>query len=334
NSNAGSYAIAIGSAVDPNYTISYVNGVLTINPAALTLTADNKSQIYGGAQPALTYTAAGLVNGDTTASLSTQPTLSTAAANSNAGSYPILIGSAVDANYTISYVNGALTINPAALTLTADNKSQIYGGAQPALTYTAAGLVNGDTTASLTTQPALSTAAANSNAGSYSILIGGAVDPNYTISYVNGVLTINPAPVAVTVDPPLLLSGTRLYDGTTNAPASILNMVNLLPGAQVTLSGSGVLTGTLTLSGADAGNYTLAEITTPVLVNGNWYNTVHISFAGVDLSAMKLKGTSLTGLDLTGANLAGANLLNVNFAGTNLTNVNLAGANLNGVNFT
>src|SRR5205823_8329944 len=118
-------------------------------------------------------------------------------------SHGIATSDPVDTNYTISYVNGTLTINPAALTLTADNKSQIYGGAQPALTYTAAGLVNGDTTASLTTQPALSTAPANSNAGSYPILIGGTVDPNYTISYVNGMLTINPAPVAVNADPPL-----------------------------------------------------------------------------------------------------------------------------------
>src|SRR5205823_10568262 len=146
----------------------------------------------------LSYTAAGLVNGDTTASLTTQPALSTVPANSKAGSYAIGIGSAVDTNYTISNANGTLTINPAALTLTADNKSQIYGGTQPALTYTAAGLVNGDTTASLTTQPALSTAAANSNAGNYPILIGGAVDPNYTISYVNGMLTINPAALTLT----------------------------------------------------------------------------------------------------------------------------------------
>src|SRR5205823_772909 len=218
-------------------------------------------------------------------------------------SHGIATSDPVDTNYTISYVNGTLTINPAALTLTADNKSQIYGGTQPALSYTAAGLVNGDTTASLSTQPALSTAPASSNAGSYPIPIGSAVDPNYTISYVNGTLTINPAPVTVIADPPLLLNGTRLYDGTTNAPASILNMANLLAGAQVTLSGTGVLTGTglnngtsnpgfasigtLSLSGPDAGNYTLANITTPVLVNGNWYNTVHISFAGVDLSAMK-----------------------------------------------
>src|SRR5205823_12376394 len=195
-----SHGIATSDPVDTNYTISYVNGTLTINPAALTLTADSKSQIYGGTQPALTYTAAGLVNGDTTASLTTQPGLSTVPANSNAGSYPIVIGGAVDTNYTISYVNGTLTINPAALTLTADNKSQIYGGAQPALTYTAAGLVNGDTTASLTTQPTLSTVPANSNAGSYAIAIGGAVDTNYMISYVNGTLTINPAALTVTAD--------------------------------------------------------------------------------------------------------------------------------------
>ena len=30
-----------------NYTISYVNGTLTVNPAALTITANNDSKTYG-----------------------------------------------------------------------------------------------------------------------------------------------------------------------------------------------------------------------------------------------------------------------------------------------
>ena len=65
------------------------------------------------------------------------------------------------ADYTISYVAGALTVTPVALTITAVNQTSVYGAALPALAATYAGFVNGDTAASLTTQPTLSTTAAS-----------------------------------------------------------------------------------------------------------------------------------------------------------------------------
>ena len=36
-----------------------VNGTLTVSKAALTVTADNKSKVYGAADPTLTYTVTG-----------------------------------------------------------------------------------------------------------------------------------------------------------------------------------------------------------------------------------------------------------------------------------
>ena len=59
-----------------NYNIMYLPGDLTITPAAgpLVFTADNKTMTYGaGSLPALTYHVSGFVNGDTLASLATQP---------------------------------------------------------------------------------------------------------------------------------------------------------------------------------------------------------------------------------------------------------------------
>ena len=65
----------------------------------------------GGPPPALTASYSGFVNGDTSSSLATAPTLGTAAtATSPPGSYPITVGAAVDANYSITYVDGTLTI--------------------------------------------------------------------------------------------------------------------------------------------------------------------------------------------------------------------------------
>jgi len=67
NSHAGAYAITASGASDPNYTISYANGTLTITPVALTIIADNQAMTYGGPLPLLSVSYSGLVNGDTAA---------------------------------------------------------------------------------------------------------------------------------------------------------------------------------------------------------------------------------------------------------------------------
>src|SRR5262249_10288006 len=97
--------------------------------AVLTITANNETRPYGAANPALTVSYSGFVNGDTAASLTTAPTVSTTAtAASGVGTYPITAGGAVsaNANYTIAYVPGTLTVTPAALTITARNETRAY----------------------------------------------------------------------------------------------------------------------------------------------------------------------------------------------------------------
>ncbi len=188
------YSISASGAVDPDYSISYVSGTLTVTPAALTITANKATKVYGAVVPTLTYTVKGLVNGDTIKDLSKTPTLTTKATKSSGvGPYAIVIFGGTDTNYTIKYVNGLLTVTPAPLTITAVDKTKVVGSANPPLTHTVKGLVNGDTTKKLTKAPALTTKATKSSkVGSYPILVSGAVDPNYTIKYVNGTLTVTP----------------------------------------------------------------------------------------------------------------------------------------------
>ncbi len=78
----------------------------------MTITADNQTKVYGAALPTLTASYSGLVNGDTPASLTTPPTLTTTAtASSVAGSpYPITASAAVDPDYAITYVPGILNV--------------------------------------------------------------------------------------------------------------------------------------------------------------------------------------------------------------------------------
>ena len=106
---------------------------INVVPAPLTITANNQTKFYGAALPALTASYSGLVNGDTAASLTTQPSLSTTGSSTSpVGTYTIAASGAVDPNYTISYASGTLSVIPASLTITAGNASKVYGAAMPA----------------------------------------------------------------------------------------------------------------------------------------------------------------------------------------------------------
>ena len=77
---AGTHTITAVYSGDGNYVGSTSSGVIeTVNQAALTITANNQTKVYGAALPTLTASYTGFVNGDTSASLTTQPTLTTTA---------------------------------------------------------------------------------------------------------------------------------------------------------------------------------------------------------------------------------------------------------------
>ena len=272
-SNAGSSFVlgGKGATVSSGYQLTY-NGTLTVNPAALTITANNASKTYGSAASLSGFTTSGLVNGNTVSGVTLASSGATATAN--AGNYSITANGAAGSglsNYTITYDNGVLTVNPAALTITANNASKTYGSAASLSGFTTSGLVNGDTVSGVTL--ASSGAAATANAGNYSIAAAGSSLSNYTITYHDGVLTVNPATLTAG------LTGTvgKTYDGNTTATLAPANytLSGILNSDQVTLNdpasgvydsaavGSGipVTVSGLSLLGAAAGNYTLANTT-------------------------------------------------------------------------
>ncbi|HKT49405.1 MAG TPA: MBG domain-containing protein [Candidatus Angelobacter sp.] len=235
-SNVGTYPIVPavsdnGTGVLANYSVSLVNGTLTITPAPLTVTAANASMIYGDAVPALSGTISGIRNGNNiTATYST-----TATSASPVGTYPIVPtlsdnGTGALANYSVTSNNGTLTINPAPLTVTAASASMIYGDPLPAFSGTITGIKNADNiTATYST-----VATSASNVGTYAIVPapsdnGTGALANYTVTLVNGTLTINPAPLSVTAD-----NATRVY-GDPN-PAFTGTITGLKNGDNITFS--------------------------------------------------------------------------------------------------
>ena len=197
-SAVGAFDIAASGITDPNYNVNYGTATLTITPAPLIITANSLSATYG-AVPAGTASYSGLENGDTALSLTAQPIQITSPAGSSVGTYTITPTGAVDANYTISYVSGTLTITPAALTITANDQTINFGVPIPTLTASYSGLAGGDSPASLSVPPTLSLATSATDAGSYAIDIFGAVDANYVITYVPGTLLINPDETTTTI---------------------------------------------------------------------------------------------------------------------------------------
>ena len=113
----GGYDIVPSAAVGTglgNYTISYANGTLSVNPAVLTVTANNKSIGLGDPDPAFTFVYSGFVNSETSAVVTAAPTCAVSGPHSTAGTYPIVCSGGAAANYSFTYVNGTLTVSAVA----------------------------------------------------------------------------------------------------------------------------------------------------------------------------------------------------------------------------
>jgi len=228
-SNVGTYATipTAGTLAATNYSFNtLVNGSLTITPATLTISANSATRLYGAADPSFSGTVSGFLNGETLASATTGTLLFTSAASltSNVGSYALTGASLTAKNGNYVFVQDsanttALSITPASLTVTAKSDSKYYDGVAysdgAGLTYS--GFLNNDTATSLSgTVNYSGTSQGATNAGSYVLTPSGLSNSNYTISYANGTLTVNPAVLTTT-----LVSSDKVYDGNTSATGSI-----------------------------------------------------------------------------------------------------------------
>ncbi|MFT3745152.1 MAG: Ig-like domain repeat protein [Pyrinomonadaceae bacterium] len=252
SSAAGSqYSSSCSGAAAANYSFNYVNGTVTVNKKALTVTADGKTRAYGAANPALTATFIGFVLGQNlgTSGVTGSPLLTTTAVPSspvNGSPYAITagVGTLQSANYSFpTFVNGTLTITAAQLTVTADNQTRVFGTANPALTFQIADFQNGETfaTSGVTGTPAISTTATTaSSPGTYPITVaaGSLSAPNYTFAFVNGTLTVMQATTTTTVT-----NASALGSSTAVGQSYAVNWT-VTPNAP----GAGTPTGTVTVS--------------------------------------------------------------------------------------
>jgi hypothetical protein len=198
NSPVGAYNI-VPSLSDPgqkltNYSVTSSNGILTINPTPLLITASNATRAYGQTNPVFSAGFNGFVNNESPSVLQgTLALTTTATTNSHVGLYPIQPSGLSATNYSITFSNGTLTVNRATLTVTANNQQRVFSAPNPQLTVTFSGFVNGETAAVVSGSAGLTTTATNASPpGSYPITatIGSLSANNYTFSFVGGTLTI------------------------------------------------------------------------------------------------------------------------------------------------
>jgi filamentous hemagglutinin family protein len=142
--NIGNYDVTLGTGSKAaNYTITFDtnNNALTINQRALTLSADVVNKTYGDTDPTLgvSITAGSLGSATVADTLADVTGTVGRQAGENIGNYDVVLATGSKAaNYAITFAtsNDALTINPRAITVTANaGQSKIEGTTDPALTY-------------------------------------------------------------------------------------------------------------------------------------------------------------------------------------------------------
>jgi len=257
----GNYIITASGATSTNYDITYLAGNFEITQAALTITADDQTKVYGAVDPALTLSYSGFVNGDSETDLGGSLTVSRNAGEA-VGNYIITTSGVTSSNYDITYVDGSLAITPAALSITADNQTKVYRAVDPALKVSYSGFVNGDSETDL--GGALNITRTTGEAvGNYTISASGFTSTNYDITYVDGSLAITPAALSITAgnqtkvygaeDPALAVSYSGFVNGDSETDlGGVLNVSRT--------AGEAVGSYVISASGVTSSNYDITYI--------------------------------------------------------------------------
>ncbi len=268
----GVYAINIGtlSNDNDNYDVHYELGNLSINARHISITAENKTKVYGYNDPTLTYTTDGLQFEDKVGGFvrdAGQDVGTYAINNSNivegvmgVGTIHNKDGVDVTADYVLdSFTPGVFTITPRPVTVTPYEQSKVYGELDPTnfttggngVAYHITSLVglayNTDAFSGSVSR------AVGEDLGKYEIYQGNVtLGDNYTITWVTGKkFTINPRPIYLTAD-----DQTKVYGDLDPSPFTYTVKTG---DGYYDLLGSDSITGAASrAAGENVGNYNIS----------------------------------------------------------------------------
>ncbi|SFW18048.1 hypothetical protein SAMN02910409_0720 [Prevotellaceae bacterium HUN156] len=279
-SPVGTYPIVITKGSVSNYAPTFVDGVLTVEAAPLTIVAKDYMIKQGEELPNFEVDYYGFQNGETTDILTKLPVATTTATSaSEPGTYDIIVSGAEAPNYEMVYQKGRLVIidaDPA--TVIANSYTREYGEANPTFEYTCNG-------AELVGTPEITCEAIETSpVGNYPIVVTKGTITNYNVTYIDGSLYVNPAPLTITAKSYTIKQGDELptleaiYSGWKNDET---DDVLITKPTIVTLATSNSSPGTypIYIYNAEAQNYYLSyvngtltiEEANPVTVIANSY---------------------------------------------------------------
>jgi hypothetical protein len=258
-----------------SYTTSIGSGTYAIyrEQPSVSYTAADASMTYGGSTPALTQTLTGsLQNGDTPNSAT--PVITGAATSTSghykAGTWTIApqAGNLADLGYSLAATNGTLTVNKQALSVSYATTDRVYDATTAAqVSETLSGVITNDVvTVSETAAFTDKNIGTGKTVNVSGITLAGADAGNYTLA----TTATSSADITAKTISVSYTASNKTYDGNTLATVTSSGWISgdTVSASQTSLfsdknvgTGKTVSMSNISLSGADAYNYTLASTT-------------------------------------------------------------------------
>ena len=259
NTYAIDWAAAGATAKQANYTVSESIGKLTVTESAdeVVVTTTGGAFTYDGTAHGATVTVGALPEGYTLEAAASSATATNVSDGEVAATADVLViknaqGEDVTSKLNVKFVDGAIKVEPAKLTVTTPSASKPYDGNALTAEGKASGFVNGEA-ATLKTTGSQTTVGTSEN-GYELVWDDNAKAENYTIEENLGTLEVTKSMAGIVVIPQ---GGTKVYDGTALESAGV-NVIGVPAGFTLSAKTKGSVT--------DAG-YVAAEVDSYVITN-------------------------------------------------------------------
>ncbi len=312
---AGSHALtASGAAGTLGYGFSYTDGTLTVTPKALTISATASNKVYDASAAATSSLTSNQLQNDVLTLNNTSSTFN----NKNAGNGKTVTVSGLSvtgndaANYTLANISATTTANVTAKALTATftASNKVYDGSTAAtVAGTSTDIIAGDTVTFTKT----SSTFANKNVGTgktvsvAGVQLAGTDAGNYALANTTATATADITAKSLTA---AFTASNKEYDGNTTATVSA-SSAHIVSGDTVSIANTGatfsdknagtgktVSVAGISISGSDAGNYSLANVTAST--------TANISTKALTISGITAADKTYDALTTATVNVAGA----------------------------
>jgi hypothetical protein len=237
----------------------------------VTVTADDKAKTYGQDDPVFSHQVSGLEPGDSLSGVScavTEP-------HAGVGDYDIICSGNSNANYSVNYVDGTLTVNPKVLTGGFSAADKVYDGTTAATVADRSlpGVIAGDEVSLEVSNAQFDNKNVDEDKSVTADLgLSGAQAGNYSLSSATASTEASITAKSVTGS---FSAADKVYDGTTDASITDRWLTGAVFGDDVILIGGSasfdnknvgedkLVTGSdLQLAGADKDNYELSSVST------------------------------------------------------------------------